>query len=157
MTAREQMGDIRARFVKGLGLYVGRGKSIPTDMLAEATGVPLGSLNSMVRGEYVPKLAEGLVIGAAIGPTFMNHLLGPLGLEVRPAEEGDPCPFRVSAEIAEALQTLLKMLSDQRLDHTEDPVWQRLALDVAAMLVSHVNARQSAKDQPNLKVVGAAE
>lgn len=135
----------KARVSDTLQLIFGRGMDLSVRDGAESLGIPARTLQAYVEGERLLTLDAFLRLTylPKSGVRLANRVLDLAGLEARPVRPGDPNVFHMNAALVSALHDLADMLADGRVDHVEEAVWKRLALDLAGMLIAHVNAREA--------------
>ncbi|MCW2242781.1 hypothetical protein [Azospirillum canadense] len=138
---------VKAKLSRLLRQRIGRGMTYSVKEAAEILDVDQRTMDSYVQGERAPQLDVFLrmFLLPEGGDRILNEMLALVGYQARPTEAGDPDVFRMNAELVSALRDLADMLADGRIDHTEDPIWQAKALDLAMKLIGHVNARRAGR------------
>ena len=109
---REAWREIMRRFV-------GRGKHISFDDLAEQAGVPAGTLRSIAAGDHCPRDDYGVRIQTCLPKAAIDELLRPLGYSAHPIA-GKGCHRRSLTATAAMLHKLADAFEDGYVDHREE-------------------------------------
>lgn len=118
MSAGELSENARNAWRQVFLRYVGRGKLITFDDLADQAGVPAGTLRSIAAGDHSPRWEYAIRILSCLPQSAKDDVLKPLGIATRPLE-GDGCDRRTTSTMARAVAKLTHALEDGKVDHLE--------------------------------------
>ena len=126
--------EVAARTVEdALRLRVGRGRRHSFDGLAEASGIPLRTLESYVQGS-TPGLGNLLTLCSLLGSGFTSDILRCVGQAAREADPDAPHHARALTALTAVAAQLAAALEDGALDHREKAQLRPAALNLIALL-----------------------
>lgn len=114
--------DLKRRLTDAMNLYVGRGRRFSVQALADASGLPVGTVQDIKDGVYVPKAHALLRLFRVLPPAFADMVLelADLGGSVRlSAVAAPPSAASAIAEMSERVSLIAGHLADGKHDHRE--------------------------------------
>lgn len=107
------------RFWDAMQLFVGRGRRWSCPAVAEATSIPLRTIESYRSGQATPSLANYQSLCSVLGQAFFAATIEHLPYAVRSTEPGDESPQQVLTHAISFTCELSRMLGDGRIDCAE--------------------------------------
>lgn len=114
--------ELKRRLTDAMNLYVGRGRRFSVQALADASGLPVGTVQDIKDGMYVPKTHALLRLFRVLPPAFADMVLelADLGGCARlSAAAALPSPAAAIAEMSERVALIAGHLADGKHDHRE--------------------------------------
>lgn len=118
MSNRELSANARDAWRDCFHRFVGRGKHVRFDDLAEQSGVPVGTLRSISAGDHCPSWGYALQILECLPLAAQNIVFAPLRVTVSPVQ-GAGCNRATNSATAKVASKMADALMDGRVDHQE--------------------------------------
>ena len=133
------------RLAATMRLYVGRGRPLSAESLAEATSIPERTIRSYQMGHATPGLANLLALIRCLGGVFTAACLEDAGVvAVLTQDDLDVDPRELATLKAESLAKLVAALEDGHIDHIEAPELVALARRLMPVLAAFVREHGAA-------------
>lgn len=107
-------------FWDAMMLFVGRGRRWSCPSVADATGIPLRTIESYRSGQATPSLANYQSLVSVLGQAFFAATIEHLPYAIRSVEPGDESPQQVLTHAIGFSGELARMLEDGRIDYAEE-------------------------------------
>lgn len=107
------------QFHSAMQLFVGRGRRWSCQAVADATGIPLRTVESYRSGQATPTIEKYQSLCVVLGQAFFAATLEHLPYDISATEPGDNTPQQMLTQTLGFSGKLSRMLEDGRIDHRE--------------------------------------
>jgi hypothetical protein len=128
------------KFHTAMQLFVGRGRRWSCAAVADATSIPLRTVESYRSGQATPSIEKYQSLCAVLGQAFFAATIEHLPFNVCSTEPGDDTPQQLLTHSLGFNTRLARMLEDGRVDHIEQREL-KLALGILREQITALEAR----------------
>lgn len=139
-----------------LRLYVGAGKRVTFDALADATDIPPRTLRSYAAGEHAPRWDHVVALIQSLPKQAGDMAMAPAGYRLEPLDADGADHMEVLSAAASLTSGIADALAnDGKVDHREAAIIEPLAQEAHDAAGRWLAKRRGAKDGAPLRMVGA--